>query len=437
MAADHGMHSESAYRQVCEYAGIALIGTDRELNITIWNTAAARMFGAPAEVMVGTKATSIVPQSRRQLAEELMRQALVSRTGGELEFQHRNDQGERRELSGIISPVVADDGEPTGTVLCIRDITNRVVLIEQLGESRKMASLGEMAGAIAHHFNNILGGVITSVDYAVMSDNPLIKSRILEQISRSLHKATTLVDSLLAFAKGDQRTEAPGDFGSIIAELQKEFEPATSSQKITFLVHRPDLPPLRVPRLQVRTILRNITQNAVDAMPDGGTLEIRVELGPEEVITAIRDTGGGFDEAVRARIFEPFWSTKGVLAGGQNRAPGLGLAVAHGLVQMIGGTIECRSEVNKGSTFVLRLPRQMDFSRADTGDTEDAPQEGNEPGSDGSAGEGSASAEREVDAGGGGSPQAPGDATNTGPGRAGGHDPHAGPSREHPADPVG
>ncbi len=125
-----------------------------------------------------------------------------------------------------------------------------------------------------------------------------------------------------------------------------------------------------VARGPVLTILQNISRNAIEAMPDGGKLSMEVSLGSDSVMIVISDTGCGLDEIAKSRMFEPFWTTKGEPAGrqadsvaGQARPPGLpgeatglGLAIAHGLTRMIGGSISVDSKVGEGASFRITLP---------------------------------------------------------------------------------
>ena len=111
-----------------------------------------------------------------------------------------------------------------------------------------------------------------------------------------------------------------------------------------------------VPRGQVLTALRNISRNAIDAMPDGGVLTIDAALEEKFVAVRIKDTGCGIDDPAMVRLFEPFWTTKGELGSTQGEVIGLGLAVAHGVVQVMGGSISVSSRPQKGSCFTIRLP---------------------------------------------------------------------------------
>ncbi len=349
-------HGESFYRQLCEHVGVALIATDEDLNIRSWNAAASRMFGTEAETMIGTPVSSIIPMDRREAAGRRLRRTINTGETNELEFRYRDATGRRREFSGTIAPLVDESGTRIGASICIRDITRRIELQTELLESRKMASLGEMAGAIAHHFNNILGGVVTSIDYAMTAADPSVVSRVLNQASRSLMRASTLVNGLLAFSEGGPRPDDLADLTELLNELADDMEVAIDGRNIRFELKVSQLPVVPVPRTQLATILRNIMQNAIEAMPKGGVLSVEAVMADDSVNVIISDTGRGLDEATRSRIFEPFWTTKGDPVDRGGSIAGLGLAIAHGLVHIIGGSISVESEPDKGSKFTVSIP---------------------------------------------------------------------------------
>ncbi len=345
------------FSQLCEHLGVALIATDLDLNIRVWNAAAARTFKADAQGMVGRPITSIMPEERRHVAERTLRRAIETGETIRFEFHHRDSQGERLELVGTIAPVVSASGKRTGASVCIHDITRRIALQNELSESRKMVALGEMAGAIAHHFNNILGGMVMSIDYSQASGDAAVKARVLEQVGTGLQRATALVNGLLAFAVGDQRANDLGDLTEVVNAVADDLEEQLEGRGIELIVALPKLPVIPVARVQVMTILRNIVDNGIEAMPDGGSLRIDVSLSDDSIVILIEDTGCGLDESAKSRMFEPFWTTKGVLTTGTEKATGLGLAIAHGLVQMLSGTISVTSQVGKGACFRVTFPR--------------------------------------------------------------------------------
>lgn len=348
---------DAYYRQLCETLGSALMAADTDLKIRVWNAVASRMFGASESLMLGQPVISVIPQTARAQVESLLADALERGDTCRFEFEHRDAQGSGRELAGTIAPVVSEEGTCLGVSICFRDITKRIELQQRLDDNRKMVSLGEMAGAMAHHFNNILGGVVTSIDFARAQRNPLVDRRVLEQVGDALAKATSLVNGLLAFAEGDKSREDLADLTEVLNEVVDDTESRLRDTGITLRVDLAPLPVIAINRAATATILGNIIQNAIEAMPESGTLEITARLVETHVEVTISDSGAGMEESVCGRIFEPFWTTKGVLGqGGGGGGVGLGLAVAHGLTQMVGATISVESAPGHGARFTLRIP---------------------------------------------------------------------------------
>lgn len=348
--------TDDYYRQLCEHLGVALIATDLDLKIVAWNLAASRIFGARSDRMIGTPIEQILPQHRRNIATRMLRRAMDTGETVQLEFEQRDQAGDRRKISGTIAPVLNDAGQRIGASVCIRDITKRIDLQAELYENRKMVALGEMAGAMAHHFNNILGGVITSIDYANASQDAQLCGRVLRQAGDALQRAVTLVDGLLAFAEGDRRAGDLADVSELVTQLADVIEPELEKAGVELNFQLAPMPSVAVARTPLNSVLRNIIHNGVEAMPNGGTLSFDVSQNGAEVVILISDTGCGLDEASKQRIFEPFWSTKGALGSDLEGHAGLGLAVVHGLVHMMSGTITVTSQVGKGSCFRVTLP---------------------------------------------------------------------------------
>lgn len=346
----------ASFRHICESLGIPLVTTDAQLHISFWNAAASRAFGAGADRMVGTHAGSMIPWERRHAAEDKIRSVIETGATVEFEFEHRDAQGDRRELALTIAPILSDANQRVGASLCFRDITRRMTLQKQLTDSERLSSLGRMAGAVAHHFNNVLGGVITSIDYANESRDPAIDRKVLEPVGKALAKAMGLVRGLLSFSEGDPRSEDLGDLSEVLTTLADEVDGLVADRNITFTFELPKLPTWPVKRAPLRTILTNIIQNAIDAMPGGGTLRISVAQRDRSAEVEIADSGSGLDEATMARLFEPFFTTKGELGAGTGHAAGLGLAIAHGLAMMIGARIQARSEIHRGTCFTVTIP---------------------------------------------------------------------------------
>ena len=271
------------------------------------------------------------------------------------------------------------------TLALARDVTERKRLEEQLRQAQKMEAVGRLAGGIAHDFNNLIQ-VITGCGEVVLGDLPLTHpSRdLVREMKHAGERAAALTRQLLAFSR--QAVLAPKvlDLDAVIQEtgqllrrvIGEDIELATpplrrdSEDGVTgsaaSLTPGPKLGLVRADPNQLEQVLLNLAVNARDAMPRGGQLTIEthnVELdeayaraNPEArpgayVLLAVSDTGAGMDAATRARVFEPFFSTKG------EKGTGLGLATVYGIVRQSGGHVAVYSEPGKGTTFKLYLPR--------------------------------------------------------------------------------
>ncbi len=349
-----GQVDDAHYRVMCEHAGIALISSDVDLNVRTWNSAAARMFGAEAAVMIGVPLSSVIPIEDRKKGAELLHESLSTGQISSFEFKDHDEEGRLRYLIATFSPIIDDDGLHTGVSACVRDITRRIALETELAHRTKMSSLGQMAGALAHHFNNILAATVTSVDFALGAGDSDFQVRVLRQTGDTLAKASKLTEALLKFAEGDVKHQDESDLTEVLIDVTGEMELELAKINVQLDIELNPIPVTPVPRDQIVTVMQNLLRNAADAMPDGGTVTVASKVIDGVVCLVVSDTGCGMDESVLQRVFEPFYSTK---TSGLNfeQHPGLGLAVAHGLLQVLGHTISVESEVDKGTRIEIRF----------------------------------------------------------------------------------
>ncbi|MBI4458754.1 MAG: response regulator, partial [Acidobacteria bacterium] len=239
---------------------------------------------------------------------------------------------------------------------------------EQLRQSQKLEAIGRLAGGIAHDFNNHLGIIIgfseVIVD-ALGSDDPLRTKA--EMIKEAGLRAASLTRQLLAFSRKQVLEPRVLDLNAVVTEVTNMLRPLIGEDVELVEVLSPELGQVKADPAQIDQIIMNLAVNARDAMPDGGRLTIEtanVELdedyseghaatrsGPY-VMLAISDTGIGMDKEIQAHMFEPFFTTKG-----QDKGTGLGLATVYGIVKQSGGYIWVYSEVGRGTTFKIYLPK--------------------------------------------------------------------------------
>ncbi len=250
------------------------------------------------------------------------------------------------------------------------DITEQRRLEEHLRQAARMEAIGLLASGVAHDFNNLL--TVIAGHAAVLSrpdPDPADLARAAEAIRRASDRASQLVSQLMMFSRRQSATPFPFDLNAAVESVVSVVEKILGARIRIVRDLDPALPPLAADRSQAEQILMNLIVNARDAMPEGGTIEIRtravtiedpeeakrLDLAPGQYVRlSVRDEGHGMDEATRARIFEPFFTTKE-----PGRGTGLGLTSVYGIVKSCGGAIRVQSAPGAGATFEVDLPASV------------------------------------------------------------------------------
>lgn len=351
-------------RHLCADAGVAIVAADAALRITYWNPSATRLLGASRDSMIGQPITEIVPAQRRELAQRLLTRALDRGEVNEFEFEHSDPYGRKVDLAVTVSPILDDQGQISGISVILRNLTRRLDYERQQAQSQKMSALGVMAGAVAHHFNNLFGGIITSIDFAKESSDSRALRRALQTTAASLERATEMTVRLLAFAEGDHTVTHNQDLTATVREYLENHRSELETRHIEL---QPALEEVGVelPQKLILNILDNLISNACEAMSTGGTLGVelhRVDDG-NTILLRITDSGIGLTDEQIGRAFEPFYTSKGQEAGGESHT-GLGLAVVHGIVKDLGGSVTLSSSEGGGAVCTIRIPTSCSTRRA-------------------------------------------------------------------------
>lgn len=276
-------------------------------------------------------------------------------------------QGSKTHCIAYISKVDNDRDE---YLLQLMDISQQKRLEQQFIQSQKMQAVGQLAGGIAHDFNNLLTAMIGFCDLLLQRYMPNDPSYLdISQIKQNANRAANLVRQLLAFSR--QQTLQPRivHITDALAELSSLLRRLIGAKIELEVIHGRDIWPVKVDVSQFEQVIINLAVNSRDAMVEGGKLTIKtsnlsnlksVQVGHETmpigdfVIIEVADTGTGIADENLEHIFEPFFSTKEVGAG-----TGLGLSTVYGIVKQTGGFIFVESEMNKGTTFKICLPRHL------------------------------------------------------------------------------
>jgi two-component system cell cycle sensor histidine kinase/response regulator CckA len=353
----------ASYEAFFQQAPVAIVMVRPDRTIRL-NRAAERLYGRTIEEMRRLAFTSNapwIPTDQEAIWADMRRRVAAGERMEGVRHAFIRPDGERREAESSSIPIVLPDGSSAGVVTIITDLTERLSLESQLRHAQKMEALGRLAGGIAHDFNNVLMGILGYAEIvAADARESKVEVRDAEQVLVATRRAIDLARRLTAFARREATRAEIVDVGEMIegiAPLLKRLAPESIGIETRLAPNQF----VRVDRSELEQALINLAVNAIDAMPRGGRLTIDVEpieldathaanhvgetAGPH-VMIAVSDTGQGMDEATKARIFEPFYTTKPIGEG-----TGLGLAMAFGAVERAGGRLWVYSELGRGTTF--------------------------------------------------------------------------------------
>jgi two-component system cell cycle sensor histidine kinase/response regulator CckA len=347
----------------------AILTIDTSSRIRAANPAAHVMFGYAEGELLGRHLTDLMPEGLRHRHVEGIgsylktRQRHINWQGTELVGLHSSG----REIPIEVSFAEYGSGDERRFTGVIRDVRRRRDLEEQLRQAQKMEALGQLAGGVAHDFNNILTAVYGFTDLARSQLPP--DDEGYEQLGYVVDAATRgrdLVAQLLAFGRRQVLSPELLDLNEVVASVEPMLRRLIGEHIEMTTRLGATVRPIEADRTQLGQVILNLAVNARDAMPHGGRLTIEtgsVELDGEYAadhagvdpgehsLLAVSDTGIGMDAATRSRIFEPFFTTKPTGHG-----TGLGLATVHGIVEQSGGKIWVYSEPGQGTTFKVYFP---------------------------------------------------------------------------------
>ncbi|MCL6621570.1 MAG: PAS domain-containing protein [Syntrophobacterales bacterium] len=353
--------SEERYRSVVERSPDFIFMVDSQGLIRAANTATARAFNMPA---IGLQGRSLYEFFAPDDAKTILDQVhYVFTTGRNVEHKGQmHIQGRPYWLSSHFVPLYGEDGRTVERVLIFaRDITDRHLMEEQMARTEKLASIGTLASGVAHEINNPLGIILGFTEMLLdMTPRDSRQYEMLKTIERQGLNCKRIVENLMSFARTPAKPEESCDLNQELENLLKLVQNTLMVKKVELETHfTPNLPRVRGDAGELQQVFLNLITNAIAAMPEGGRLTLRTRLHPTGRVEAVvADTGTGIPREYVDRIFDPFFTTKQ-----QGEGTGLGLSVAHAIVEKYGGTIRFETKTAQdpgggptGTTFYVTLP---------------------------------------------------------------------------------
>ncbi|ADH89548.1 multi-sensor hybrid histidine kinase [Ancylobacter novellus DSM 506] len=366
-AADPARAAEVRFARFFHNSPIAIAAVDGEGRIVRANAMFARLFGTRegerrrlvdmvAEAARGPLETAVAAAVKGQAPSSPIDIGL-DREGG-------------RSARFYLAPVEDGGAEREAAIVYAIDTTEQRTLEAQFAQSQKMQAVGQLAGGVAHDFNNVLTAIIGYSDLLLANSRPTDPSfQDVMQIKQNANRAAGLVRQLLAFSRRQTLRPQVLNLGDVMSDLSMLLRRLLGETIKLEVKEERDLWPVKADLNQFEQVIVNLAVNARDAMPEGGTLAIRTanvsaaqaaqyaEAGlpaADHVLVEVTDTGAGIPPAIIDKIFEPFFTTKEV-----GKGTGLGLSTVYGIVKQTGGTLQVESEPGKGSIFRVFLPRHV------------------------------------------------------------------------------
>lgn len=359
--------SEEKYRAFFERSREAMFISNSQGDLLDVNPAAVRLFGyASAEEMLQVNLARDIyqrPEDRDRVMEALLERGYIV----DMETQLRTRGGQQLTVLITASAVWGEKGEPVMLRGIVRDVTRQRQLERQFYRAQKMEAVGRLAGGVAHEFNNLLTAIIGYSDLVAQSTSP--GGPIYDhsqEIMSAARRGGELTRRLLALSRSQIERPQVLSLNRLISEMDALLRRLVGDGIDLVTDLDPGLGSVRADRGQLEQVVLNLTINARDAMPGGGTLTLKthdLDVGESDqgtvgvprgryVVLVVEDTGIGIDEEIRDLVFEPFFTTKERETGS-----GLGLATVYATVQRGGGYIETRSAADGGAAFEIYLPR--------------------------------------------------------------------------------
>lgn len=350
---------KEAVRNIFESISDGIVVLDRAGRVTTWNRAMERRYEVAAASVVGRPLLEAFPVLRGEGLEGPLQALLegkeeaISLPGFEHETLHRG-----RATLNIRGTVLRDTrGESMGAVLAVEDVTERVALEREVQQAEKLAAVGQLAAGIAHQIGTPLNVISGSAEYLMMEGGEKGRMPELDVIVAQTERIAKLIQQLLNFARPARLQLEALDLNGLLQDVLGLAEPQIAKERIQVVSDlSPDLPKLRGDPNQLEQAFLNIVVNAWHAMSEGGILTITTRVkgqgagdrgGPAIEVT-IADTGCGIPPENLDRIFDPFFSTKGV-----GKGTGLGLAISRRIIEDHGGRVRVASTPGRGTGFTV------------------------------------------------------------------------------------
>ena len=368
-AADPQRAAEVRFMRFFQNTPMAIATVDKTGRIARSNALFARMFQGLLGDRDDRSIYSVISERDRMGLEQAIRSAAEGQSDiGPVDAPLAGK--DERFGRFYVSAVEDEERDGEAAIVYALETTGQRSLESQFAQSQKMQAVGQLAGGIAHDFNNVLSAIMMATDFLLSAHKPTDPSfQDIMQIKQNANRAASLVRQLLAFSRRQTLRPQILDLGEALSDLGMLLKRLLGERVVLEVKHGRDLWQVKVDISQLEQVIVNLAVNARDAMPEGGKLLVRTAnvtasecahlnfkgMPPADyVLIEVADSGTGIPPEIIDKIFEPFFSTKEV-----GKGTGLGLSTVYGIVKQTGGFVYPESQVGRGTTFRIFLPRHV------------------------------------------------------------------------------
>ncbi len=341
---------------IVESVNVGLIAVDENGVITRCNTTFEEMLALSREETIGKLVEEVFDESFALNLENILGKSRwhLTEIRNAYKMLTTNYQGKPLILNVAVAPLRSISNSQTGAIIVLENVTSRIKLEETLQQSEKLSSIGLLAAGVAHEVNTPLTGVSSYTQMLLgMIPETDPKHALLQKVQKQTDRASNIVGNLLNFSRTGNAAEfVEININKLLDDTLQLLEPQLRKSQIEIVKNYAARPPKIFGNAgKLQQVFTNLIINARDAMFAGGEIVLTTALDDDKAIIEVSDTGSGIEPENLNKIYDPFFTTKGVGSG-----TGLGLAVSYGIVQEHAGTIQATSEVGFGTNFRLVFP---------------------------------------------------------------------------------
>ena len=340
----------------------AALLVDADHRIVDSNTAAAHVLGMTREELLRSDTRTLAGMlgdgNSHGYPTVLTRALKGEAVRHERRTVQRKGSNDSVDLVVSATPMRNEHGDVIAALFIARDITELHALQRRMGDVERHLAIGQMAASLAHDFNNILAA-IEQAAFILRTDTAEAEKERRSAVSiieNAVHRGAEIIARVREYLRTGSGAVGPVDIRQVMTEAVELTRPLWSKVKIRMTCALQPVPTVRANAADMRRVFTNLIINATEAMPEGGEITVRCEEREDQVVATVCDTGKGIAPDVRQKIFYPYFTTK-------QKGTGLGLSGAQKIVLSQGGNISFRTEVGKGTIFIVTMPKANGKSR--------------------------------------------------------------------------